>query len=379
MGKNVLLVTNVFPPAIGGPAIFGARLGEALDRTGHHITVLCATEDIDKRHAYPFSVVRAGTRGNRIRREIDLRARLLWAGSRADLIYCMGLSHQTAWVCRMLRKPFILRIGGDKVWETARYLGMTDTEPEEFYETTDEKERRGVAIEEQRRLAELAQAKSIVYVSDYMKRLAVLWSDKRPGKEYIVPNGIELDGAGELPQREAKKPLRLLFVGRQTNWKGVDAILLATSQLENVMLTIAGSGPLLPGNVNLAQRLGLTDRVRFVGNISPEKMINFMADHHVLLLPSLYEGLSNTLLEAGVAGLACIASNSGGNPEVIKHGETGLLVDPFDIQTIVTAIRSLEDEDERIRLAKSHRENVVENFNMEIAILKTMEVLEEVY
>lgn len=378
MRKNILLVTNVFPPAIGGPAVFGSRLGDALAKQGYNVTVLCATEDNNKQHAYPFSVVRAGIRGNRIRREIDLRARLLWAGSRADLIYCMGLSHQTAWVCRVLRKPFILRIGGDKVWETARYLGITDTEPEGFYESGNENARRAVATEEQRRLVELAQAKSIIYVSGYMKRLAALWSEKRPGKECLVPNGIVFEDGRELPQRETKEPLKLLFVGRQTNWKGVDAILLALSQLEGVTLTVAGTGPIWPGNVNLAQRLVLSDRVRFVGNVSPDKMINFMADHHVLLLPTLYEGLSNTLLEAGVAGLACIASNRGGNPEVIKHGETGLLVDPFDINEIVAAVRSLEDEEERMRLAWNHRENVVVNFNMENAILKTMKVLEEV-
>lgn len=377
MAKNILLVTNVFPPAIGGPAIFGSRLGEALERQGHHVTVLCATEDINKRHTYSFQVVRAGIRGNRIRREIDLRARLLWVASRSDVIYCMGLPHQTAWACRVLRKPFILRIGGDKVWETARYIGITNTEPEEFYQTTDENERRPVVVEEKRRLAELAQAKAIIYVSDYMRRLAVLWSDKRPGKEYLVPNGIEFDRVGELPQRGENKPLKLLFVGRQTNWKGVDAVLLAISQMKDVRLTVAGAGPDMPGNVNLARRLGLNDSVRFVGNVHPNKMLNFMADHHVLLLPSLYEGLSNTLLEAGVAGLACIASNNGGNPEVIEHGKTGILVDPFNVDEIVTAIRLFENEEERIRLANNHRKKVAASFSMENAILKTMDVFED--
>ncbi len=376
MGKNVLLVTNVFPPAIGGPAVFGARLGDALEKQGHRVTVLCATEDINKRHTYSFPVVRAGTRGNRIHREIDLRARLLWAAGRSDVIYCMGLSHQTAWVCRMLRKPFILRIGGDKVWETARYIGMTETIPEEFYETTDVNARHAVFIEEQRRLIELAQAKSIIYVSDYMRRLAVLWSNNRPGNEYIVPNGIEFDGTGELPQREVNEPLKLLFVGRQTNWKGVDAVLLAISHMKDVILTVAGTGPDLPGNINLARRLDLSDSVRFVGNVLPNKMLNFMADHHVLLLPSLYEGLSNTLLEAGVAGLACITSNNGGNPEVIEHEKTGLLVDPFDIDEIVTAITSLENEEKRIRLANNHQKRVAASFSMENSILKTMDVLE---
>lgn len=375
---RILLITNVFPPAIGGPAIFGARLGTALVERGHQITLFCATADAENKHRYSFSVIRAGTYGNRIRREIDLRAKLLWAVRGADIIYCMGLEHQTAWACRMLRKSYVLRVGGDYAWEAARNLGVTSTKPEEFYKTGNENARRAVAIEEQRRSVELWQAKAIIYVSDYMRRLATLWSEQRSSREYVVPNGIAVGEARDLPKRTEGKPLRLIFVGRQTNWKGVDAVLQAVSRLDNVTLTVAGSGPVWPGNVDLARRLGLGERAQFVGNIRPDKMIDFMSEHHVLILPSLYEGLSNTLLEAGVAGIAGIASNMGGNPEVIEHGETGLLVDPFDIGQIVTAINSLlNSEEKRIRLAENHRKNVAENFKLDDAIEKTMRFLED--
>jgi glycosyltransferase involved in cell wall biosynthesis len=105
-------------------------------------------------------------------------------------------------------------------------------------------------------------------------------------------------------------------------------------------------------------------------------MIEFMTGYQALVLPSLYEGLSNTLLEAGAASLACIASSYGGNPEVIEHGVSGVLVDPFNIADVASAIELLKDEEKRLQLAKRHRENVLQNFSLDSSIQQTMSVLE---
>lgn len=377
MKRNILLVTNVFPPAIGGPAVFGARLGEALANMGNRVTVLCATEESGDRTEYPFHVVRAGTAGNVIRRQLDIRSKLLWSAARASLIYCMGLEHQTAWACGVLRKPYVLRIGGDYVWEAARNKGGTDKEIEEYYKAGSTAERSIVSIEERRRKEEVAGAGGVIYVSEYMKMLARLWDDRRPDKEHIVYNGIACADTGSVQKRMPGEPLRLLFVGRQTNWKGVDAALLAISKLPGVTLTVSGSGPSLPGNVDLAKRLGVAGRVKFTGNVDSRDIGSVMREHHALILPSLYEGLSNTLLEAGVAGLACIASDRGGNPEVIEDGKTGILVDPYDINDIAGAIKSLDaDEDKRVALADNHRKNVADKFTMDRAVSQTIGILE---
>ncbi len=376
---RVLLVTNVFPPAIGGPATFGARLAMALDEQGHKVHVVCGTEDAEGLHTYPFPVIRAGTRGNRLWRELDLRMRLLQATYLTDVVYCMGLEHQTSWACRVARKPFALRIGGDSVWEAARNMGVTDLEPEAFYIEATAKERMPVAVPESRRREQFRRAACVVYVSEYLRGLAGAWCSERPAKEHVICNGIPVEARREPSRRLADEQLRVLFVGRQTNWKGVDAMLLALRQTAGVELTIAGSGPARPANVDLARRLGLSNRVTFVDGIDSRKMVDFMAYYHVLVLPSLYEGLSNTLLEAGLAGLACIASNRGGNPEVIRHGETGFLVDPFNIDDIAEALTHVaSNEDVRLQWASEHAERVVTRFDMTRAISETIRVFEHV-
>lgn len=375
---RVLLVTNVFPPAIGGPATFGARLGEELSKCGHKVKVVCATASSEFNYKFSFPVIRTGYTGNVLQREISLRMHLLKAAASSDIIYCMGLEHQTEWACRITGKPFVLRIGGDSVWEGARNLGATELEPEAFYTENEQDNRLEVKIPEQRRLIQLKSAAAVVYVSNYLSRLAGVWCSNRLTREYIIANGISTKRHGSLPARKPNDPMRLLFVGRQTNWKGIDAILLALGKIDGVRLTVAGSGPTLPANIDLARRLGLGQKVEFTGHIDPGAVANLMAKNHVLILPSLYEGMSNTLLEAGAAGLACIASDRGGNPEVINHNETGLLVDPFSIEDIISAIRLLcDNDDERMRLADGHRKRVISRFSMKKSVQQTIQVLDD--
>jgi len=375
---RVLLVTNVFPPAIGGPATFGARLAEELTKCGHKVKVVCATASSELNYKFSFPVIRTGYSGNVLQREISLRMHLLKAAASSDIIYCMGLEHQTEWACRMTRKPFVLRIGGDSVWEGARNLGTTDLEPEGFYTKNTAEDRHDVKVPEQRRLAQLYTATSVVYVSKYLQKLASVWCSKRPAHECVIPNGISTDELKELPVRKVDEPLRLLFVGRQTNWKGVDAILLAIKEIEGIKLTVAGSGPVLPANIDLARRLGLGEKVKFSGHVEPVDVAKLMTRHHVLILPSLYEGMSNTLLEAGIAGLACISSDRGGNPEVISNNKTGLLIDPFSIEAMIYAIKQLaNDERERLRLADGHRMRVLSEFALDTSVKRTIQILKD--
>jgi len=162
------------------------------------------------------------------------------------------------------------------------------------------------------------------------------------------------------------------------NWKGVDLALLAMKQLPGVTLTVAGSGPQLTANRDLCRRLGLDARVHFAGHIEPADVSGLMSRHDVLLLPSLYEGLSNTLLEAGPAGLACMASDRGGNPEVIDPDRTGVLVDPWKPGDLVDAVRTLAaDRGALRRLAERHAERVRQSFSLDGSVSETMGLLEE--
>jgi len=132
----------------------------------------------------------------------------------------------------------------------------------------------------------------------------------------------------------------------------VETLLLAVKDLPRVQVTIVGDGPAFPHLVAFKEQLGLGSQVQFTGRVSGETAKAAMGQHHVLVLTSLYEGLSHTLIEAGSVGLPCIASNCGGNDEVIEHEQNGLLIPAQNVAALREAITRVEaDESFRLQLA----------------------------
>ncbi|MGA8262219.1 MAG: glycosyltransferase family 4 protein [Arenicellales bacterium] len=366
MPGRALIITSIYPPLVGGPATFSHRFANALVERGVRVTVVCAVPG-PAGDGLGYRLVRAGVQGNSVRRELDTRTRLLAEALRNDWIFCAGLEEQAAWASNVLRRRFVLRIGGDVVWEMARNAGMTALEPGEFYDRIDVYKDPKLRVPALKRARQFERASKVVFVSDYLRRLAGHWGIDERADRIVVPNGVET-GERFGPARRSGDTLEILFVGRYVNWKGIDAAILAVRGIESVNLTIAGAGPLEPLLKDLVCRLRMADRVSFEGSVEPGRMVGFMHRHHVLVLPSLYEGMSNTLLEAGLAGIACIASNRGGNPEVIEHDVNGVLVDPFDVAELERwIVRLREDENLRLRLAEAHQERVVNHFGIDTA------------
>jgi len=119
-----------------------------------------------------------------------------------------------------------------------------------------------------------------------------------------------------------------------------------------------------------AERLGLARRVVFLGfRLDVPRLLSQVA---VSVLPSLSEGLSNTLLESMAAGVPVVATRVGGNPEIVEDGRTGWLVPPGDPDAIARAITSLLDDRERAEaFSRRARERVAEQFSLERMVRET--------
>jgi glycosyltransferase involved in cell wall biosynthesis len=115
-----------------------------------------------------------------------------------------------------------------------------------------------------------------------------------------------------------------LALGRLHPNKGFDLLLEAVATTRSVNLLLAGDGPLRGQLERLATRLGITDRVRFLG--WRDDVSALMATADLLICPSLHEPLGNVVIEAWSAGLPVIATASDGPAALITDGETGLLV-----------------------------------------------------
>lgn len=375
MDKKILLITNIFPPVIGGPATFIDRLGHALVQKGFHVTVICssATRWHESDASRPFRVHRIVSR-TQIELVVKMLPVMVWEMLRHNKVLVNG-NEFIAWLgARIVRRSYILKIVGDTVWETARNYGVTALDILDF-QTQPVPDQFNLKVIQQRRQRYLHKAQMVITPSMFLQKLVVGWGVALE-KVRLVYNGIDLNGYSTfLPRKRTSNTLKVAFVGRLTNWKGVETLLLAASRLTDIEVKVIGEGPEYPLMVKLAEQLGLKKKVVFTGRMDQDKLKEILSIMDVLVLGSSYEGFSHTLLEASAIGLACIASDCGGNSELITHKDTGLLYPYGDVQALYEALLSLRDDEElRYRLACNARQAVTE-FDFDHTVKQTIACL----
>jgi glycosyltransferase involved in cell wall biosynthesis len=131
---------------------------------------------------------------------------------------------------------------------------------------------------------------------------------------------------------------------------------------QRLRLIIVGDGALRGELERQAQELGIAPAVWFAGDRNDVAELMRLFD--LFVLPSLGEGISNTILEAMATGLAVIATRVGGNPELVLEGETGILVSPGDSAALAGAMFELvTDEARRVRWGAAARSEVARRFD----------------
>ena len=177
-----------------------------------------------------------------------------------------------------------------------------------------------------------------------------------------IPNGIPPERVVRVrPVEHTRRELGLapgeftiLNTSRLAREKGatdlIEAIALVTSRTDRaIKCVLAGEGPLKDVLKEQSRRLGLQEQVLFLGFRTD--VGDLLAVSDMVVLPSLHEGLSIALLEAMLAGKAVVATALGGTMEILRHGETGLLVPPHRPDLLAQAILALaQDHELRARL-----------------------------
>lgn len=202
----------------------------------------------------------------------------------------------------------------------------------------------------------------------------------------LIPFGATTPAPESIPPLPPTPPLRLLFVGRLVERKGLHYLLEALARLRGgaqVRLDVVGKGPERPRLEEQVRRLGLEDTVRFHGFVSDDELVERYIDSHAFVLPAVYdekgdvEGLGVVLIEALSYGRAGIGSEAGGITDIIRHDETGLLVPPADPDALAAAILELAEAPERIEeLGRTGRRYVQQRFGWESVIGSLVELYE---
>jgi glycosyltransferase involved in cell wall biosynthesis len=195
----------------------------------------------------------------------------------------------------------------------------------------------------------------------------------------IIPNGV--DGAHYTNESHEWSPARLFSVGRIVHQKGLDLGLRALAQLKDLEWEwcIAGDGPQMEMLKSLAQELGISDRVKFLGWQSREELTQWYHHSNLFLFPSRHEGMPNAVLEAMSSGLPVVATKIAGSEELVLDGVTGLLVNPEDVNSLRDGLRRLIAEEKmRMQMGQASRRRVEEEYSWENVARQYSEILEAI-
>ncbi len=192
-----------------------------------------------------------------------------------------------------------------------------------------------------------------------------------------IPNGVEVPITGKNTYAQV---IRVITITRLSQEKGVDVLLKAWAEVvveqKHLKLLIVGDGSLESRLRSLSRSLGVAESVDFVGAV--QEPSRYLIESDLFILSSRSEGMSNALLEAMSYAIPCIATNVGGNVEVLGGdgreipkgkfviGKNGLLTNPDDVKSLSQAVLFFaRNQNEREEMGKRGRDYVKENYSID--------------
>ncbi|MFA7216969.1 MAG: glycosyltransferase family 4 protein [Candidatus Paceibacterota bacterium] len=199
-------------------------------------------------------------------------------------------------------------------------------------------------------------------------------------KVFVVHNGIgkvdfipKKTAQNILTKKVGSKPTPIMIgtISELHKNKGLNFLIEAVKDLdEEVSVYIIGDGEEINNIENKIKELGLQEKIHLTGRIDDAKTLLKAFD--IFTLTSITEALPGVILEAGLASLPILATRVGGVPEIVENGKSGILVSPFKVKEINTALKYLISKpDKRKEFGKEIKNSVEKNFSLERMIERT--------
>jgi glycosyltransferase involved in cell wall biosynthesis len=210
-------------------------------------------------------------------------------------------------------------------------------------------------------------ANRIVTYSEFMRNRIVTWYRVNRDKIVVIPNGVDVDRFSEF-----KSELLLdgdpaiLYLGHLS--KSVDLLIETVSkirlELPELKLHVVGGGDIATLKL-LAIKKGVSTQVIFHGSVAPTETPKYYKAADICVFPSKIDSAGITLLEAMASGTAVIVSNRGGTPEIICHGENGVLFEPDNTDALPDAILGMHQDRELRKTVSRNALKTVRNYSWE--------------
>ncbi len=329
---RIVIATGIFPPDIGGPASLASHLLRSWRHLGHDVVVVAYGEGSEE-HVSKIS------RKTPLPIRYILFAYRTWILTKdADIMFIQGAVSEglPATLAGMLRRiPRVMRIPGDYAWEMYRQDPRTTELLDDF--VTKRHERKIYLLERIERWTS-KHVHALITPSEYLKHIVNIWGV--PEKNvHVVLNTVSPfsfvsdEDTRQQYQLDGKKIL--LCVARAVPWKRFDFLIRVLSKLSaEHVLVLAGDGPMLGPWKKEAERMGISNRVMFLGRIGRDALANWYRASDALVLASSYEGYPFVVAEAVSFGLPCFVSDKAGNPETEVQYPEHVTVLPYNDESV---------------------------------------------
>jgi len=396
---RILITAGIFPPDVGGPATYVPGVAEALASRGHEVTVVAPQERSDVLHPPLACPIADGCTSSApsYRLVRFLRARylryanffvelvrafvaILREARACDVLFVNGLGLPAVLASRLTGKPMVVKVVGDEAWELAHARGWTTLNLDRFQGAHSG----WLRVLKWWYYLAARRARAVIVPSRYLAYIVEGWGIPH-NQIHMVYNAFLLpeQPEGQWPDVELPLPFyqgfRLVTVGRLVPHKCIDTIIATLGRMKDATLVVVGDGPQRPALQALVQQLGLADRVLLAGSLPQQQVWGLLAHYaDVLVLNSIYEGLPHVLLEAAYWGVPVVATAVGGTREVVRDGETGILVSPDSPDGLLAALQRLQADIGLRHFLSANTRRGVTRFSAERMVEETERILEGV-
>lgn len=247
------------------------------------------------------------------------------------------------------------------------------------FELCDGRRKKGLALRKWIFRTTFLMADAAVAISNSVKDSLVEYLGLPGSRIAVIYNGAILERFHR-GRTEGGKTLRLIYVGRLIEEKGVQTILQALGYLRDAdcRLTIVGDGDYRAPLQAIAKELDIDSRVQFLG--TRDDVPELLADSDVFVhLPDCAEGFGIAVVEAMASGLICVCGDRGALPEIVRDGSSGFIVEKNDPERLAQLLRAIA-EDPNSEIYETIRGNAVEasrQFSIEAFSTKLDDLVEE--
>ncbi len=362
---NILIVSNLYPYETGGAETQARLLAEAWIRQEHHVTVAgnrIPSKRLEVEHGtarYLECITIPTVKINRFTRAASYTISLFWILFRErkkyDIIYCRFIQ-EAALLISFFKKVHLINAPLVACAECSGDIGdaaiLARLPINTFFVNLIKSE-----------------CNSIIIISSKIKEeLVALELDDK--KFSCIPNGTYISNPEKIELCRSDQN-KIVFVGRLCNQKGIPYLIQAVNNLKKINismeLTVIGDGPSTIELKQLTASMGINQIVHFAGRIENEKIPSILKEHHIFVLPSLFEGFGIAVIEAMAAGLPVVVTQCGG-PEDFVDDSVGRVVKAGDADALAQALQELiQLSDEELQaMGQAARERVKKNFDINV-------------